>query len=74
MGNENSNEQAKEFFNNLGNQIQQRSDRFNDLFYKTASIPSQIAQAGTQFLTSPMSGLIIPIIALGGIYILVNRK
>ena len=30
MGNENSNEKAQEFFENLGTQIQQRTDRFND--------------------------------------------
>ena len=74
MGNENSNEKAQQFFENLGTQIQQRTDRFNDLFYKTACIPSQIAQAGAQFLTSPMSGIIIPIVALGAVYIVMNRK
>ena len=74
MGNENSNEKAQQFFENLGDQIQQRTDRANDLFYKTASIPSQIVGAATQFLTSPMSGLIIPIVALGGLYIVLNRK
>ena len=74
MGNENSNEKAEQFFNNLGDQFVQRTNRFNDLFYQTASIPSQITGAATQFLTSPMSGLIIPIVALGAVYILVNRK
>jgi hypothetical protein len=74
MGNENSNEKAQQFFENLGTQIQQRTDRANDLFYKTASIPSQIVGAATQFLTNPMSGLIIPIVALGGLYIVLNRK
>jgi hypothetical protein len=74
MGNENLNEKAQQFFENLGNQIQQRTDRANDLFYKTASIPSQVVGAATQFLTNPMSGLIIPIVALGGLYIVLNRK
>ena len=74
MGNSDSNEKAQQFFENLGDQIQQRTDRANDLFYKTASIPSQIVGAATQFLTNPMSGLIIPIVALGGLYIVLNRK
>ena len=74
MGNSDSNEKAAQFFDNLGSQIQQRTDRFNDLFYKTASIPAQIAGATTQFLTSPMSGIIIPIVALGAVYIVMNRK
>ena len=74
MGNENSNEKAQQFFENLGNQIQQRTDRANDLFYKTASIPSQIVGAATQFLTNPMSGLIIPVVCIAGLYIVLNRK
>jgi hypothetical protein len=74
MGNSESDQKARDFFENLGEQIQQRTDRANDLFYKTASIPSQIVGAATQFLTNPMSGLIIPIVALGGLYIVLNRK
>lgn len=74
MGNENSNEKAEQFFNNLGDQFVQRTNRFNDLFYQTASIPSQITGAATQFLTSPMSGIMLPIIAIGGLIVVMQFK
>ena len=74
MGNDQSNQEAKDFFQNLGNGIVNRVDKYSNAVTNTLNAPANLANSLGSFLTSPTSGIILPIVALGGLYIVMNFK
>ena len=72
MGNAKSDAGAEKFFNGVGGLLEKGGNQF----ITTLSMPQQMmqtalngAKGATDFLTSPLGGLMIPIIAIGGLYI-----
>jgi hypothetical protein len=70
MGNENSNEQARDFFMGIGGKIEKGFDSAVNV----ATAPSRLMDSMGKFLTSPTTGIILPIVALGGLYIIMQFK
>ena len=62
MGTKQSNEGAQNFFNNLGNAIT-----------NTFAAPGQLSQGITSLLSNPLSGLMLPIMGLGALYIISQK-
>ena len=65
MGNKQSDEGAQKFFGGLGGIL----ERGANAAVGTLTIPQQLMKSATDFVSSPMSSIMIPIVALGGIYI-----
>ena len=74
MGNDQSNQEAKDFFEKIGDRIVSRVDKYSNAVTNTLNAPANLANSLGSFLTSPTSGIILPIIALGGLYIVMNFK
>ena len=70
MGNDQSNEDARNFFMGVGGVIERGAAAATN----AASAPSRLMDSMGKFLTSPTSGIILPIVALGGLYIVMNFK
>ena len=69
MGNDQSNEQARDFFYNVGGKIEKGFDTTMNVF----SAPARLMDSMGKFLQSPNS-MILPVIALGGLYIVMQFK
>ena len=65
MGNKQSDEGAKKFFGGLGGIL----ERGANAAFNTMTLPQQMIKAGTDFISSPIGSIMIPIVALGGLYI-----
>jgi len=65
MGNKDSNEKADRFFLGLGGVLERGADAGIGLM----TLPQQIFKAGSDFISSPMGGILIPIVAIGGLYV-----
>jgi len=70
MGNEQSNEDAKKFFYGIGGKIEKGFDSA----VNTITAPSRLMDSFGKFLTSPTTGIILTIVALGGLYIVLQFK
>jgi len=65
MGNEQSNRGAEKFFFGLGG----IAERGANAAVNTLTLPQQLMKSATDFISSPMGSLMIPIVAIGGLYI-----
>ena len=65
MGNDQSNRGAEKFFGGLGGNL----ERGANSAVNTLSLPQQLLKSATDFISSPMGSLMIPIVAIGGLYI-----
>ena len=70
MGNDQSNQDARDFFYGVGGVLERGANAATN----AASAPSRLMDSMGKFLTSPTSGIILPIVALGGLYIVMNFK
>ena len=65
MGNKQSDEGAQKFFGGLGGIL----ERGANAAVNTLTLPQQLMKSAIDFVSSPMGSIMIPIVALGGIYI-----
>ena len=65
MGNEQSNRGAEKFFGGLGGIL----ERGANAGVSALTLPLQLLKSATDFVSSPMGSIMIPIVALGGLYI-----
>ena len=65
MGNKQSDEGAQRFFGGLGGIL----ERGANSAVNTLTLPQQIFKSASDFISSPMGSLMIPIVAIGGLYI-----
>ena len=65
MGNKQSDEGAQRFFGGLGGIL----ERGANAAVNTLTLPQQLLKSATDFVSSPMGSIMIPIVALGGLYI-----
>ena len=69
MGNENSNERARDFFMGIGGTIERGANTAMNI----ASAPTRLMDAFGKFLSGP-SSFLLPVVALGGLYIVMQYK
>jgi len=65
MGNKQSDEGAAKFFGGIGGMFEKTFDAGLGVL----TMPQQMMKSATNFISSPMGGIMIPIIAIGGLYI-----
>ena len=65
MGNDQSNRGAEKFFGGIGGIL----ERGANAAVNTMTLPQQLMKSATDFVSSPMGSIMIPIVALGGLYI-----
>ena len=65
MGNKQSDEGAHRFFGGLGGILEKGANAA----VGTLTIPQQVFKSATDFISWPMGSLMIPIVAIGGLYI-----
>ena len=65
MGNKDSNEKADRFFLGVGSILEKGANSA----INTLTLPQQLFKAGTDFISSPMGSILIPIVAIGGLYV-----
>ena len=65
MGNEQSNRGAEKFFGGIGGLLEKGANSA----INTLTLPQQLLKSATDFVSSPMGSIMIPIVALGGLYI-----
>ena len=70
MGNKDSNEKADRFFLGVGSIL----ERGANTAISTMTFPQQLLKAGTDFMNSPMAMIMIPVIAIGGLYVVTQIK
>ena len=69
MGNSESDQRAKDFFYGVGGNI----ERAGNSLLNAATAPSRLMDAFGKFLSGP-SSLLLPVVALGGLYIVMQFK
>ena len=65
MGNKQSDEGAQKFFGGIGGIL----ERGANAAVNTLTLPQELMKSATDFVSSPMGSIMIPIVALGGLYI-----
>ena len=65
MGNSKSDQGAKDFFYGVGGVL----ERGANASINALTLPQQLLKAGTDFISSPMGSILIPIVAIGGLYV-----
>ena len=65
MGNKQSDEGAQKFFGGIGGIL----ERGANAAVNTLTLPQQLMKSATDFVSSPLGSIMIPIVALGGLYI-----
>ena len=70
MGTKQSNEGAADFFHTIGGNLQGLSNAMTS----SISAPGQIAEALSNYISSPLGGITIPIVIIGGIFVFTQLK
>ena len=65
MGNDQSNRGAEKFFGGFPGIL----EKGGNAVVGTLTLPQQLMKSATDFISSPMGSLLIPIVAIGGLYI-----
>ena len=65
MGKKDSNEKADRFFLGVGSIFEKGANSA----ISTLTLPQQLLKAGTDYISSPMGSILIPIVAFGGLYV-----
>ena len=68
MGNDQSNRGAEKFFGGFAGIL----EKGGNAVVGTLTLPQQLMKSATDFISSPMGSLMIPIVAIGGLYIASN--
>ncbi len=72
MGNSESNEKAEEFFVGFGNGLVDRFDQGFGGIMNTFNAPAKLAGSVGDYLTSPLGGIMIPIMLVGGLFVVMT--
>jgi len=72
MGNKESNENAEEFFNGFGNGLVDRFDKGYGGIMNTVSAPGNLANSVGEYINSPLGGIMIPIMLVGGLFVVIT--
>ena len=70
MGNKQSDEGAQKFFGGLGGIL----ERGANAGISALTLPQQLLKGATDFISSPLGSIMIPIIAIGGLYVITQIK
>ena len=70
MGNSKSDQGAKDFFNGVGGILERGANAGVSML----TLPQQLMKSVTDFISSPMGSLMIPIVAIGGLYVITQIK
>ena len=70
MGNKDSSDKADRFFLGLGG----IAERGANSAISMLTLPQQLMKSATDFISSPMGSLMIPIVAIGGLYVITQIK
>ena len=70
MGNKQSDEGAQRFFGGIGGIL----ERGANAAVNTLTLPQQLLKAGTDFISSPLGSIMIPIVAIGGLHVITQIK
>ena len=70
MGNTKSNQDAKRFFDGVNDVLEKGFNTGIDII----SMPTKMMNAISNFLSSPLGGIVIPIMAIGGLYVVTQIK
>ena len=70
MGNKDSSDKADRFFLGLGGIL----ERGANAGVSALTLPQQSLKAGTDFISSPLGSIMIPIVAIGGLYVITQIK
>ena len=70
MGNKDSSDKADRFFLGLGG----IAERGANSAISMLTLPQQLMKSATDFISSPMGSLMIPIVAIGVLYVITHIK
>jgi hypothetical protein len=70
MGNKQSDAGARDFFFGIGGILEKGANTA----ISTLTLPQQLMKSATDFISSPMGSLMIPIVAIGGLYVITQIK
>ena len=70
MGNSKSDQGAKDFFYGVGGILERGANAGVSIL----TLPQQLMKSATDFISSPMGSLMIPIVAIGGLYVITQIK
>ena len=65
MGNKQSDAGAERFFGGIGGMFEKTFDAGLGMM----TLPQQMMKGASDFISSPMGGIMLPIIAIGGLYV-----
>jgi len=69
MGNKESNENAEEFFIGFGNGLVDRFDKGFGGIMNTVNAPGNLANSIGSYINSPLGGIMLPIMIIGGLFV-----
>jgi hypothetical protein len=70
MGNKQSDQGAKDFFYGLGGVLERGANAGVGLL----TLPQQLMKSATDFVSSPMGSIMIPIMGIGALYVITQIK
>ena len=70
MGNKQSDENAQKFLFGIGGIL----ERGANAGVSALTLPQQLLKAGTDFISSPLGSIMIPIVAIGDLYVITQIK
>ena len=70
MGNKQSDAGARDFFYGVGGILERGANAGIGML----TLPQQLMKSATDFISSPMGSLMIPIVAIGGLYVITQIK
>ena len=70
MGNKQSDQGAKDFFYGLGGVLERGANAGVGML----TLPQQLLKGATDFISSPMGSIMIPIMGIGALYVITQIK
>ena len=70
MGNKQSDQGAKDFFYGLGGVLERGANAGVGML----TLPQQLLKSATDFVSSPMGSIMIPIMGIGALYVITQIK
>ena len=70
MGNKQSDQGAKDFFYGLGGVLERGANAGVGML----TLPQQLLKSATDFISSPMGSIMIPIMGIGALYVITQIK
>lgn len=69
MGNSKSNEETKDFFTGFSNTLTSKFDQGFSGIMNTVNAPGNLANSVGQYINSPLGGIMLPILIVGGLFV-----